>query len=257
MMLKFEGQNRSYKIKNLLAKQLAINKNDKFISVPVIIIDDVILIYKLPYTNQKEQQQEEVNILQFKKVNFDEQLTYEIFFENQLKEFILSVIIFYLFKILLSQIPEYESKTILLNILVLEKPNLSSQNVQIAITNDEFYKQTINKIGFYPEVLLTQFKNAKLFISNLADACLINEIYGKIINEEQFNNIVHIHFDRLKSQLSMYMEGVINDRISGLNFEVERGLIDNIDNVNDFINKIVNIFGLVDISVSFSGFDEK
>jgi len=53
------------------------------------------------------------------------------------------------------------------------------------------------------------------------------------------------------------MEGVINDKISGLNFDPEKGLIDNLDNVNDFINKIINIFGMVDISVSFSCYDEK
>lgn len=55
----------------------------------------------------------------------------------------------------------------------------------------------------------------------------------------------------------MFMEGVINDKISGLTFEPEKGLIDNLDNVTEFVNKIINIFGMFDISISFSGFDEK
>lgn len=145
-----------------------------------------------------------------------------------------------------------------MNVLVLEKlsANNNYNNVQNS-SSDEFIKQTINKLGFYPEVLLEKYKNAKIFVSNLADGCLINEIYNKIFNNEPFNNIVHIHFDTYKAQLSMFMEGVINDKISGLTFEPEKGLIDNLDNVTEFVNKIINIFGMVDISVSFSGFDEK
>ncbi len=141
-----------------------------------------------------------------------------------------------------------------MNALVLEKPKIENNQPP---SNDEFIKNTLNKLGFYPEILLTQFKNAKFFVSNLADCCLINEIYTKIFNSQPFNNIVHIHFDTYKAQLSMYMEGVINDKISGLNFESEKGLIDNTDNVNEFINKMINIFGIVELSVSFSGFDKK
>ena len=141
--------------------------------------------------------------------------------------------------------PNYSNRIILLNILVLEKP-LVNENAQNNSPSDEFINQTINKLGFYPEVLLEKYKNAKIFVSNLADGCLINEIYNKIFNSEAFNNIVHIHFDSYKAQLSMFMDGVINDRISGLTFEPEKGLIDNLDNVTEFVNKIINIFGMFD-----------
>jgi len=143
-----------------------------------------------------------------------------------------------------------------LNIFVLEKPfeNINASN---DASKDELIKQTINKLGFYPEVLLEKYKNAKLFVSNLADGCLINEIYNRIFSNEHFNNIVHMHFDTYKAQLSMFMEGVINDKISGLTYEAEKGLIDNLDNVTEFVNKIINIFGMLDISLSFSGFDDK
>jgi len=140
-------------------------------------------------------------------------------------------------------------------LLVLEKPEI--HNASNLTNSEEFIKQTINKLGFYPEILLEKYKNAKIFVSNLADGCLINEIYNKIFNNQSFNNIVHIHFDTYKAQLSVFMEGVINDKISGLTFEPEKGLIDNLNNVTEFANKIINIFGMVDLSVSFSGFDEK
>ena len=115
----------------------------------------------------------------------------------------------------------------------------------------------MNKLGFFPENLLGQFKTAKLFISNLADSCLITEIFYKIINDQNFTTILHIHFDKYKAQLAMYEEGIVKERILGLNYEPEKGLIDNINNVNDYISRIIGICGMIDVSVSFSDFDDK
>lgn len=85
----------------------------------------------------------------------------------------------------------------------------------------------------------------------------MNKIYNKVNLEENCNNMVHLHFDKRSYQLSMYMEGVINDRISGLNFDTTKNLIENVENVFNFIEKITNIFGEVDVNVSFSHFEER
>lgn len=138
----------------------------------------------------------------------------------------------------------------------MEKPNNdlpSNLNEEL----DNYYKENVQKLGFFPENLLNNYKNVKMFSSNLADTCIINQIYEKITVKENFNNMVHLHFDKRSYQLSMYMEGVINDRISGLNFDITKNLIENTENVFNFIEKIANIFGEVDINFSFSHFEEK
>ena len=144
-----------------------------------------------------------------------------------------------------------------MNLLILEKPVAEVPLNSAEAEEDIYYMENIQKLGFFPEKLLNSFKNVKMFSSNLADICIMNQIYNKIHLEESFNNIIHLHFDKRIYQLSMYMEGVINDRITGLTFDTSKNLIENTENVFEFIEKITNIFGEVDVSISFSHFEEK
>ena len=97
----------------------------------------------------------------------------------------------------------------------------------------------------------------RFFTSSLADSLLLNLLFEKVLNEEKFNNIIHIHFDKYKCQPSLYFEGVINDKISGLNYDPTKTLLENVDNVIDFVNKVIVIFGTFDLSISYSDLDEK
>ena len=104
-----------------------------------------------------------------------------------------------------------------MNLFVLEKLEANSE-ISVNLNNELFYKQIYSKIGFFPNKLFTLSKNLHLFSSNLADSCLIYLLYQKILNHTQFNNILYIHFDMIKPQVSMYFEGVINDKVSGLEY---------------------------------------
>jgi hypothetical protein len=247
MMVKFEGKNRAFKISNLKTKENSIKKIDTFLILPLVINGDLIDIYDLRNYNSNEKFQSDC-IIQFDKNSSEENINipYVEFFEKSLSEF-------------LGEIKE-EKKTILLNLLILEKP--IKENFEISSLPEEkqidiYFKETMQKMGFFPENLLLKYNNVKMFSSNLADICLMNQIYNKVSKKETFNNIIHLHFDKRSYQLSMYMEGVINDKISGLSFDITKNLIENTENVFNFIEKIINIFGEVDVNISFSHFEEK
>lgn len=125
------------------------------------------------------------------------------------------------------------------------------------MTNDEYYKAIVNKLGFYPENILNKHKNIKFFCNNLADSCLLYQLYQKVVNEESFSNMIHIHFDKYKAQASLYFEGVINDKITGFNYDVNKTLIENVQNVIDFVNKVSMVFGGFELSISYSDIDDK
>jgi len=85
MMLKFEGKNRSFKISNLLGKEETLEKNDKYLIIPMIVTNEFLRIYDL-YNNEKANSEE--NNIEIYKKDFAPELPYEIFFENQIKEFL-------------------------------------------------------------------------------------------------------------------------------------------------------------------------
>ena len=69
--------------------------------------------------------------------------------------------------------------------------NLPKDESALPITNDEYYKYVFSKLGFYPEKLLEQNENVRMFCNSLADSCLLYLLYEKILKEEKFNNIIH------------------------------------------------------------------
>lgn len=89
-MLKFEGKNRSFKISSLIGKEETLEKNDKYLTIPIIITNDFLRIYDL-YNNKVENKEE--NKIEIFKKDASADLPYEIFFENSLKEYMEKVII--------------------------------------------------------------------------------------------------------------------------------------------------------------------
>lgn len=84
MMLKFEGKNRAYKISNILHKEETLFTNEKYITIPIIISGESLRIFKVPY---KHQRKDEKNIIEIKKSDY-ENLSYDVFFENQITEYL-------------------------------------------------------------------------------------------------------------------------------------------------------------------------
>ncbi len=78
--------------------------------------------------------------------------------------------------------------------------------------------QIVSKIGFYPSELIEKYPNVTLFCMNFADAGLIQQMYCKVNANASFNNLIHIHLDKYKAQASMFFEGVVNDKLSGLHY---------------------------------------
>jgi hypothetical protein len=102
---------------------------------------------------------------------------------------------------------------------MLEKQPQSQDTIIGVETQSETYKQVSSKLGFYPAEFLKIYPNVKLFCMNVADAELIQEMYTKVLaNETISNNMIHIHFDKLKGQASLFYEGVLSDKLSGFHF---------------------------------------
>ena len=80
------------------------------------------------------------------------------------------------------------------------------------------HKQVTYKLGFYPQNLMNLSKNFHLAIFSYSDACLILHLCQKQIAKLEFNNILYIHIDKHKAQVSMYMDGLINDYVGGLEY---------------------------------------
>lgn len=247
LMVKIEGVNRAFSVGKIYQSQQAIFDSSLYRNIPVLLTKDSMRIFRT-YTNEYG-----VDIDEFKEIPFIKQtLDNEVednrslseIFEEELTKYILSI-------------PEYQSKSIFLNCFLMEKSLPDSSSIAIPITNDEYIKSIYAKLGFYPERLLTKFENLRFFTSSLADSLLLNLLFEKVLNEEKFNNIIHIHFDKYKCQPSLYFEGVINDKISGLNYDPTKTLLENVDNVIDFVNKVIVIFGTFDLSISYSDLDEK
>ena len=102
---------------------------------------------------------------------------------------------------------------------MLEKIETTS-DVKINFNTHPFQVQIYSKLGFLPQKLIALSKNMHLFASNLADSCLIYLIYQKSIKQISFNNIVYIHFDKIRAQASMFFEGVITDNVSSLEYGI-------------------------------------
>lgn len=86
MMLKFEGKNRSYKISNLLGKEETLEKNDKYLTIPIIVTNEFMRIYNL--NKQVSEDNQEGRIVEVYKKDAAADLPYEIFFENQIKDYL-------------------------------------------------------------------------------------------------------------------------------------------------------------------------
>ena len=149
MMVKFEGRNRAYKISNLKTKENSIKKIDTFLNLPIVINGDLIDIYDLRNYNHNEKFQSDC-ILQFDKNSSEEniKISYVEFFENSISDF-------------LREIKE-EKKTILLNLLILEKPikeNFEVSSLPQEKQIDIYYRENMQKLGFFPEKLLNSYSN--------------------------------------------------------------------------------------------------
>jgi hypothetical protein len=247
LMVKLEGVNRAFSVGKIYQSQQAIADTSKYRNIPVLLTKDSMRIFRT-YTNEYGVDVDEYKEIPFTKQTLDNEVednrSLPEIFEEELCAYILNI-------------PDYQSKSIFLNCFLMEKSLPDSSSISIPITNDEYVKSVYAKLGFYPERLLTKFENLRFFTSSMADSLLLHLLFEKILNEEKFNNIIHIHFDKYKCQSSLYFEGVINDKISGLNYDHSKSLLENVDNVIDFVNKVIVIFGAFDLSISYSDFDDK
>jgi len=53
---------------------------------------------------------------------------------------------------------------------------------------------------------------------NFADAGLMQQLYCKINLNESLNNMIHIHFDKLTAQASMFYESAVSDKLPGFKY---------------------------------------
>lgn len=243
LMVKLDGVNRSYNLGKIYNSEKAIQENANYLTIPVIFSKDSFRIFM---TSTDEHGRKNYDFREFK-INDNEEekekKTLSEMFEEQMSLYI-------------SSINDLENKVIFLSTFILDK-FLTSSSQALPVTSDESYKIIFNKLGFFPENLLSKFENVRFFTTNFADACLLYLIYDKILIEEKFGNIIHIHFDKLKTQASLYFEGVINDKISGLNYESDKTLLENVENVIEFVNRVIAIFGPFTLSISYSDIDDK
>jgi hypothetical protein len=155
------------------------------------------------------------------------------------------------------------SKLINLNIFLLEKINHRSKSrAESILTSNKDQSNTINseiidKLGFYPSEINKKFPNANIFIQKIADSCLLFELYNNLIKEEPIASNIHIHFDENKAQAAVFIEGVMHEKFSGFNFQSDKALIENVENIVNFINKIAVIVFDVAVSVSKTNIDDK
>lgn len=229
LMVKFEGKNRAFKIDKILAKENKINADMKYATISVILTNKKLRIY---YDNE---------FLEFEIPEDD----FPAYFEKKLDDYF-------------SNINDFDQKTVFLNVFIIEK-TLINDNVAISIpiTNDEFIKNVFCKLGFYPDSLVAKYKNVKFFVHNLAESCLLYLLYQKVIENVKVENLIHIHFDKYAAQPTFYMEGVINDKISGFVYDKNLSLLENATNVVEFAVKITVIFGGFEMSISYSDIDER
>jgi hypothetical protein len=268
MIVKFEGKDRSYKINQLKMQEESIKNIDMFLNIPIVINGDLIYLYHINNFQIKSIKESEPNNCseymynkQYDKRSYEDNVnfTYIEFFEKCISDFLNDIEI-------KNKKLNITDKTIILNILLIEKPisNLDKEKI-IKISKEknknknENENNNMHNLGFIPEKLFNKYKNIKIFSSNLADICLMNIIYNKILNKENMINIMIMHFDSRKNnfQISIYTEGLINNKISGLNYDSNKNLIQNMENIFIFIKKIINIFELISFNFSFMHLDEK
>jgi hypothetical protein len=244
LMVKLDGVNKSFNLGRIYNTEKMFKEYNTYITLPIIFSKDS---FRLLVSSTDEHGQTNYDFREFKVETNELESEKEIkslpqLFEDEMSNYI-------------SNINDLNKKVVFLSSFVLDKNN--SNNEVIPVTNDETYKIIFNKLGFFPENLLSKYENVRFFSSNLADACLLYSLYEKILKEESFGNIIHIHFDKIKTQASLYFEGVINDKISGLNYDYNKTLLENVDNVFDFVGRVVLIFGSFTLSVSSSDVDDK
>ena len=240
LMAKIEGINRAFKIDQIFHKQELLRKNPDYISIPVILTSNLIRIFRT-YSNEYG-----VEVPEF--IEYQVDSNYEKTFTEVISNYV-------------KEINNYKNKYLFLNIFLIEK-KLSITNevdANIAITNatDKFYKNVLNKLTFWPQELIDTFPNLKFFLNSFSDGCLLYNLYEKLVHDRKFNNIIHIHFDKIKSQVSLFFEGIFHDKISGFNYDTNKSLFENVENVIEFLNKVSVIFGEFELSVSSSDIDEK
>ena len=71
---------------------------------------------------------------------------------------------------------------------------------------------------FADEAIKANKKNYHFNSAKFSDSCLLYHLYQEILNKIEPKNILYIHFDKVKYQVSMYFEGIINDKINKSEF---------------------------------------
>lgn len=227
LVIKSEGVNRVYKLDIINSKENKISVDLRYITISVILVGKKIRIY---------------NDYEF--IEFDVGDEYKTTFETKLDT-------------LFENINNFGEKTVFLNIFILE--NSLNDNKSVAkLYIDEHDQVVYNKLGFVPDNLLHKHKNVKLFVHNLADSCVLYNLYQREIDNHptKTENLVHIHFDRYASQTTFYMEGVVNDKITGFFYDKSKSLLENVNNVVEFAVKISVIFGSFEMGISYTDIDE-
>lgn len=242
LMANIEGVNRAFKIDQIFIKQELMKKGDKYLSIPVILTSKLIRILR-SYDDQYGAKTDE-----YLEIPITEEASFEKTFTEKLTEYIQSI-------------QDYQNKNIFLNIFLVEKKLTitGDQDVNIPMTNlnDKFYNKVLNRLSFWPQDLLNKFSNLKFFLNSLADSCLLYSLYDKLLRDEKLNTIVHIHFDRVKAQFSLFYMGIFHNKTFGFVYDNSLSLIENVGNVIQYVNQVSVIFGDFELSVSCSDIDEK
>lgn len=245
LTVKIDGQNKAFKVGKISYDEKLIRENPSYVIIPVILTKNSIRIVRT-VTDEHGNETEDIKEIKLESNLESESLPYSQVFEEKMNKY-------------LDTLSEVNNKIIFLNLYILNKKSsiVQSDSSSLPITTDENYKFIFSKLGFYPEKLVAKYQNLKLVCCSLADSCILYHLYEKLINDQILNNSIHIHFDKYQTQPCLYFEGVINDKFSGFKYDENKTLVENVDNIIDFINKVTVIFGSFDLSVSYSDIDEK
>jgi hypothetical protein len=89
---------------------------------------------------------------------------------------------------------------------------------QVIFINIFLLDRYLNQLKFFSKTRQLLKKNYNIYIASLVDSCLIYYLFNAILNDSTLRNTLYIHLDTIKPQISMFYEGVINNKINELKY---------------------------------------
>ena len=164
----------------------------------------------------------------------------------------------------------YELENNLSNLQSIVKNSINTNNLKKIELNLLLTEKNHMKLDYEPlfEELESEFK-VEIFVKihDLAVGIITHGIYSQYLvqnpknnnqsnnsNNLKFENRLHINIEPgITSQVAMYFEGVVHNKISGFKYEAEKSIFENSDNILEFINKLTVVFG--DFKLTFSSLE--